>query len=103
MTGLKNPFLSQYFFSRGGSDTGLKIFPHRGVVKEMIALLRNGESVAFLADQRGDAERGVFVNYFGSPAPANEVFARMAIDGDARVIPLCMYRSDDGSYEAVFG
>ncbi len=103
VTGLKNPFLSRYFFSRGGEDTGLKIFPHRGVVKDIIALLRKGESVAFLADQRGDAERGVFVNYFGSPAPANEVFARMAIEGEARVIPLCMYRNDDGNYEAVFG
>jgi Kdo2-lipid IVA lauroyltransferase/acyltransferase len=102
VSSLKNPFLSRYVLSRGGRDTGLKIFPHRGIVKNSIAMLHGGESVAFLADQRGDAERGVFVNYFGKPAPANEVFARIAIEGDARVIPLCTYRRDDGRYEIVF-
>jgi len=102
VSGLKNRFLSQYFFTRGGRDTGLKIFPHRGIVKDMIALLHRGESVGFLADQRGDAERGVFVTYFGTPAPANEVFARIAIDGNARVVPLCLYRTDVGRYNVVF-
>lgn len=102
VTGLKNRFLSQYFFSRGGKETGLQIYPHKGVVQEMIELLHQGKSVGFLADQRGDAERGVFVNYFGSPAPANEVFARIAIDGNARVVPLCLYRTDVGRYKAVF-
>ena len=102
VTGLKNPFLSQYFFSRGGRDAGINIHPHRGVVKDMIALLHNGGTVGFLADQRGDAERGVFVNYFGTPAPANEVFARIAIDGRARVMPMCLYRDGDGHYQAVF-
>jgi Kdo2-lipid IVA lauroyltransferase/acyltransferase len=106
VTGLKNPFLSRYFFSRGGrsgEDTGIKTYPHKGIVKEMIELLKKGEMVAFLADQRGDAERGVFVDFFGSKAAANEVFARLAIDGQARVLPLCTYRRDDGRYQSVFG
>lgn len=106
VTGLKNPFLSRYMFSRAGrrgEDTGIKTFPHKGVVQELIGLLRKGELVACLADQRGDAERGVFVNFFGTPAPANEVFARFAIDGEAHVLPLCTYRLEDGRYRSIFG
>ncbi len=102
-TGLKNPFLSRYFATRAGKDTGITFFPHKGSVKELIARLLQGEMLACLADQRGDPERGIFVDFFGVPAPANEVFARMAIDGEAHILPLCTYRLDDGRYESVFG
>jgi Kdo2-lipid IVA lauroyltransferase/acyltransferase len=102
VTPLRNRFLSQYFFSRGGEDTGMTTVPHRGVVKRLIELLQSGAMVAFLADQRGDAERGVFVDFFGTPAPANEVFARIAMEGKGRVLPLCTYRRDDGRFQVVF-
>jgi Kdo2-lipid IVA lauroyltransferase/acyltransferase len=103
VTGLKNPFLSRYFFSRAGKETGIKTFPHKGIVKDMIQFLHDGEMVAFLADQRGDPERGVFVDFFGTQAPANEVFAKIAIDGEARILPLCTYRREDGRYQSIFG
>jgi KDO2-lipid IV(A) lauroyltransferase len=103
VTGLKNPFLSRYFFSRAGKDTGIKTFPHKGVVKDLIQFLRGGEMVAFLADQRGDPERGIFVDFFGTQAAANEVFAKIAIDGEARILPLCTYRREDGRYQSIFG
>lgn len=102
-TGLKNPFLSRYFATRAGKDTGITFFPHKGSVKELIARLSQGEMMACLADQRGDPERGIFVDFFGTQAPANEVFARMAIDGKALVLPLCTYRLEDGRYASVFG
>jgi KDO2-lipid IV(A) lauroyltransferase len=102
-TGLKNRFLSRYFFSRGGEETAIKTFPHKGIVKNMIRFLHDGEMVAFLADQRGDSERGIFVDFFGTPAPANEVFAKIAIDGEARILPLCTYRREDGRYQSIFG
>lgn len=104
-TGLKNPFLSQYFSSRGGGEeaTGIRYFPHKGSAKALINTLREGEMVACLADQRGDAERGIFVNFFGKTAPANEIFARFAIDSEAVVLPLCTFRRDDGRYQSIFG
>jgi KDO2-lipid IV(A) lauroyltransferase len=102
-TGLKNPFLTRYLFSRAGKDAAIKTFPHKGVVKDLIELLRNGGLLAMLADQRGDAERGIFVDYFGTPAPANEVFARLTIDGNARILPICTYRLDDGTYLSTLG
>jgi Kdo2-lipid IVA lauroyltransferase/acyltransferase len=102
-TGLKNPFLSSYFMTRAGKDTGITTFPHKGSVKELIHRLLEGDMLACLADQRGDPERGIFVDFFGTQAPANEVFARMAIDGQAYVLPLCTYRREDGLYQSEFG
>ncbi len=104
-TGLKNPFLSQYFMSRAGGEeaTGIRFFPHKGSVMALISSLHAGEMVACLADQRGDVERGVLVNFFGKPAPANEIFARFAIEGNAVVLPLCTIRRDDGRYQSIFG
>jgi KDO2-lipid IV(A) lauroyltransferase len=101
-TGLKNPFLSRYIATRAGWEAGIKTFPHRGSVKPLISTLQQGELVAVLADQRGDVERGVIVDYFGSPAPANEVFAKMAIEGRARILPLCTFRLGNGKYKSVF-
>ncbi|HTY22776.1 MAG TPA: hypothetical protein VMC85_06580 [Desulfomonilaceae bacterium] len=102
MTPLKNPFLAEYMYSRGGKDSGVTTYRDKGVIPDMIQALHNGEMLAVLADQRGDAERGVFVDFFGTPAPANEVFARLAIDGEARILPLCTYRRDDGKYQSIF-
>ena len=102
-TGMKNPFLDRYFFSRGGKDSGVTTYGHKGIVKQMIELLHDGQMVAFLADQRGDPERGIFVDFFGTPAPANEVFARLAIEGNAWVMPLCTFRLENGNYQSVFG
>jgi lauroyl/myristoyl acyltransferase len=102
-TGLRNPFLSRYFFSRAGEGTGIKTYGHKGVFREMLGLLHSGEMVAFLADQRGDPERGILVNYFGTLAPANEIFARLAIEGKAYVMPLSTFRRGDGRYQSVFG
>jgi len=103
MTPLKNRFVSRYLFSRGGKESGVTTYGHKGVVKDMIRALRAGEMVAVLGDQRGDAERGIFVDYFGAKAPANEVFARLAIDGNAHILPLFTFRRDDGRYRTVWG
>ena len=102
-TGLKNPFLTRYLFSRGGPNSGVTVFPHKGAVKELIGRVQAGQTLAFLGDQRGDVERGIIVDYFGTPAPANEVFAKIAIESGARVIPLSTWRVAEGRFRADFG
>ncbi|MGD9819776.1 MAG: lysophospholipid acyltransferase family protein, partial [Desulfomonilaceae bacterium] len=102
-TGLKNPFLSKYLFSRAGSNSGVTTFPHKGSVRELIERVKSGEMLAMLGDQRGDIERGIFVDFFGSPAPANEIFAKFALEGEARVLPICTYRIAPGRYKTTFG
>ncbi len=104
-TPLKNPFLSRYFETRAGGeeDTGIRFFPHKGSAKILIDLMRQGQMAACLADQRGDVERGIIVDFFGTKAPANEIFAKFAIEGQARVLPLCTFRVGEGRYKSIFG
>ncbi len=101
-TGLKNKFLNRYVWTRGDFG-GIHTYPHRGSAKLLTELMREGALVACLADQRGDVERGIIVDYFGTPAPANEIFAKMAIEGKARIQPCCTYRTGPGKYKTIFG
>jgi Kdo2-lipid IVA lauroyltransferase/acyltransferase len=101
-TMLKNRFLSRYFVTRAGKNTGIFTHPHKGSVKELIQVIQQGGLLACLADQRGDPERGIFVDFFGTPAPANEVFAKMTIEGYAHILPLYTIRTEDGRYRSEF-
>lgn len=104
VTGAPNRFVNKrMFFQRGGSETGLNILPHRGIVHRVISALRAGESVAVLADQRGDDTRPVWVDFFGQKVLANGVFARFAVQGAARALPARAVRTSDGRYVCQFG
>jgi len=104
VTGAPNRFVNKrMFFKRGGSESGLNILPHRGIVHRMIAALKAGESVAVLADQRGDDTRPVWVDFFDRKVLANGVFARFAVEGGARAIPARAMRTPDGRYACEFG
>ncbi|MFC1834672.1 lysophospholipid acyltransferase family protein [Thermodesulfobacteriota bacterium] len=103
-TGLKNKFVSdRVLFSRGGGGSGVNIIPHQGVVHKVIEMLKAGETVLVLADQRGDDTRPVWVDFFGRKVLANGIFARFAIDSGARCFPLYGLRLDDGKYLCHFG
>lgn len=104
VTAAPNRFVNRrMFFQRGGRETGLNILPHRGIVHRVIDALQEGESVAVLADQRGDDTRPVWVEFFGRKALANGVFARFALEGAARVIAAKAVRTADGRYVCEFG
>lgn len=104
VTGAPNRFVNRsMIFHRGGSDSGLTIIPHRGVVHRVIDSLRAGEMVGVLADQRGDDTRPIWVDFFGRKVLANGVFARFAIEGEAYVVPLRAVRLHDGRYLCEFG
>lgn len=104
VTPAPNRFVSErMFFRRGGNESGLNILPHRGIVSRVIELLRHGEMVVVLADQRGDDNRPIWVNFFGRRVLANGAFAKFAIEGDAQVFPIMSIRTRDGRYRCVFG
>jgi KDO2-lipid IV(A) lauroyltransferase len=90
-------------FRRGGDASGLKILPHKGIVHRVIDALKAGEAVVVLADQRGDDNRPVWVDFFGRKVLANGVFARFATDGDAYCFPVMGLRTDAGRYYCEFG
>lgn len=104
VTPVPNKFVNKrMIFKRGGSDSGLNIIPHRGIVRTVVDALRSGEIVVVLADQRGDDARPVWVDFFGRKVVANGVFARFALDGEADVLPLIGLRAADGRYICEFG
>lgn len=104
VTPAPNRFVNErMFFRRGGDESGLNILPHRGIVNRVIELLRSGEMVVVLADQRGDDTRPVWVDFFGKKVLANGVFAKLAAEGHAQAFPISAVRTDDGRYRCVFG
>ena len=104
VTPAPNRFVNErMFFRRGGNESGLKILPHKGIVKRVIELLRGGEMVVVLADQRGDDNRQIRVDFFGRKVLANGAFAKFAIEGNAQVFPIMAVRTHDGRYRCVFG
>lgn len=90
-------------FSRGGAESGLNIFPHRGIVHSVIEALHRGGMVVVLADQRGDDTRPIWVNFFGQSVLANGVFAKFAVEGRPLVYPVMARRLNDGRYRCEFG
>lgn len=104
VTPAPNRFVNdRMFFKRGGEESGLNILPHKGVVRKALNLLESGEMVVVLADQRGDDTRPVWVSFFGRRVLANGVFAKLAVEGNARVQSLVALRREDGRYTCAFG
>ncbi|MDQ7782117.1 MAG: lysophospholipid acyltransferase family protein [Desulfomonilaceae bacterium] len=104
VTPAPNRFVNErMFFRRGGDQSGLNILPHRRIVARVIELLRGGEMVVVLADQRGDDTRPIWVDFFGRKVLANGVFAKFAAEGHARAFPITAVRTDDGRYRCIFG
>lgn len=84
VTKAPNRFVNErMFFRRGGSESGLSILPHAGIVKHVIRVLQEGGMAVVLADQRGDDTRPVWVDFFGAKVLANGVFAKFAMEGKA--------------------
>jgi KDO2-lipid IV(A) lauroyltransferase len=52
-TGLKNPFLSRYFFTRAGGNSGITTFPHKGSVRFLLKwqlMARHASCLSVLID-----------------------------------------------------
>lgn len=99
VTKAPNRFVNErMLFRRGGDESGLRILPHKGIVKRVIRGLKNGEMAVVLADQRGDDTRPVWVDFFGVKVLANGVFAKFAMNGEAHTFPVVATRLPDGRY-----
>lgn len=99
VTEAPNRFVNdRMLFRRGGDDSGLRILPHKGIVKRVIEALKSGEMAVVLADQRGDDTRPVWVDFFGVKVLANGVFAKFAVEGRAHTFPVVAIRLPSGRY-----
>jgi KDO2-lipid IV(A) lauroyltransferase len=83
---LDNPLIDRLVERRrtlsGNRAIGKKDFA-RGILKALAA----NRAVGILADQNYSPEAGVFVNFFGVPACAGVVFAKLAARSGAAVVP----------------
>ena len=81
---LDNPHLERFLRSFR-ERTGQKLIPKKGGYDDMLAVLRSGGVLSFLADQDAGA-RGMFVDFFGRPASTHKAIALLAIEHKAPVI-----------------
>lgn len=74
---LDNPYLDRFVLGVR-ERTGLRIVDKKGAAAEADGVLRDGQTLCFIADQ--DAGRkGVFVDFFGRPASTFRTIALMAL------------------------
>lgn len=81
---LDNPYLDR-FLRRFRERTGQKLIDKNTGYDEMLAVLRRGGVLSFLADQDA-GQRGLFVDFFGRPASTHKAIALLAIEHDAPVV-----------------
>ena len=87
---LDNPYLHA-FVNRFRGATGQHIVPTKGGYDQILAVLRSGGTMAFLADQYAGS-KGCWVTFFGRPASAHKAIALLALDNDAPMAVGCARR-----------
>jgi len=81
---LDNPYLDG-FLRRFRERSGQRMIPKKGGYDQMLAVLRDGGVLSFLADQDA-GERGMFVEFFGRPASTHKAIALLALEHRAPVV-----------------
>jgi len=81
---LDNPYLDR-FLREFRERTGQKMIPKNGGYDEMLATLRGGGVLSFLADQDA-GQNGLYVDFFGRPASTHKAIALLAIEHKAPVV-----------------
>ena len=77
---------------------GIAVLPDRGSSAQAVAALRRGEVLAIAVDQNMRPSRGIFVDYFGSPACTTPAAAVYALRAGAPLIAGFVVRQEDGSH-----
>ncbi len=79
--------------------SGQHIVPREGAAKALLSTLRNGGSIGILLDQNTrPSEGGVFVDFFGRPAPVSVAGATLALHTRAKILFAFALPQEDGRY-----
>ncbi len=81
---MDNPYLHDWF-RRQREMTGHRMLLKQGDFDEMIVLLEKGGNLGLLCDQDA-GPRGVFVDFFGTPASTFKSIALLALEYDALIM-----------------
>lgn len=88
-------------FLRLRDRTGQRILSKHGAVRGLLKTLKSGGKVALVMDQNTKpSEGGVFVDFFGLPAPISSTVASLAIRTGAEVLVGVCLPDDKGRYHA---
>ncbi len=97
---LKNPWVDARIAAMR-RRTGQNVVPRAGAVRRLLAVLRGGGQVALLIDQNTKpSDGGVFVEFFGLPAPVSKAAAALAIRTGTPVVLVHCLPERDGGYRA---
>ena len=98
---LANPAVDRLFL-RQRELTGQIVIPRAGAVARMLRHLQAGGKVGMLLDQNTiPAHGGVFVRFFGWPAPISTAAAVLALRAQAEICFIYCLPEDDGGYRGV--
>lgn len=81
---LDNPYL-ETFLRRFRERTGQRMIAKKGGYDDILAVLRSGNVLSFLADQDA-GQNGLYVDFFGRPASTHKAIALLAIEHRAPVV-----------------
>ncbi|MCI0369943.1 MAG: lysophospholipid acyltransferase family protein [candidate division NC10 bacterium] len=99
---LDNPFLEAWI---AGIRTagGNQVIPKRHAFRHLVETLRRGGTVAMLIDQNVARERGVFVDFFGTPACTTTAATLAARRTGAALLPVVCPRRTPGRFTVRIG
>lgn len=97
---LDNPWLDREL-SRLRERFGNQLIAKRGTLRQLFQIVREGGRLGILIDQRVRAKEGIVVPFFGHPAVASPVLARISLRTGAPVVPIFGYALPGGRYRVV--
>lgn len=83
---------------RARREGGLRELPDKDASKDALALLRRGETLAVIVDQNMLRKRGIFVDFFGTPACTSPAAAVYALRARAPLVAAFPVRQADGRH-----
>ena len=79
---------------------GMKNITREGSYQKLIEVLRKGECLILMIDQDTKV-KSVFVDFMGKPAYTPIGASRLALDTEARIVPMVMTRKEDDNYRFI--
>lgn len=83
---------------RARAEAGTRSLPDRGASADALALLRRGEVLAVAVDQNMLPKRGIFVDFFGTPACTTPAAAVYALRAGVPLLAAFPVRQPDGRH-----
>lgn len=99
---LNNPLLDRLIDGLRGSS-GLRVVYKKGATNQLREILKRGEMIAVLMDQKRDLNReGILVPFLGQPAPTTGIVAKLALETGASIMHCYPMPLGGGRWRAVY-